>query len=177
MTFDVVPGRDEGQLFTLPDGTRLAPIICWENLFAPFVRRRVGEGVDVIVHLVNLYWFGKSEAPLQHHLASVLRAVENRVPIVIASNAGPSAVIDGWGRVLAEERQLFSAGLITAAVPKGSGPTFYTRFGDVFAGLAALLTILALWQAVRPGRAARPKGDGRRRHSRDRPDGPHRKSA
>ena len=158
MTFDVVPGRDEGGLFTLPDGTRLAPIICWENIFSSFVRRRVGEGADVVVHLVNLYWFGRTEAPLQHRLPSVLRAVENRVPVVVASNLGPSTVIDGWGRIVAGEPRLFAPGLVTASVPKGSGPTFYTRFGDVFAVLAILVSMAAAAQGLTRGDPTRPGG-------------------
>ena len=170
MTFDVIPGKDEHFTFTLADGTRLAPIICWENLFAPFVRERVKGGADVVVHLTNLYWFGKSEAPLQHRLATILRAVENRVPIVVASNAGPSAIIDGWGRIVSDETRLFAPGLVTASVPKGSGPTFYTRFGDVFAILAVLVAIVGVAQglarrapaptAARRGHPGRPRRAG-----------------
>ena len=171
MTFDVVPGRGEGSLLALPDGTRLAPIICWENLFSTLVRRRVEAGADVVVHAANLYWFGRTEAPLQHRLASVLRAVENRVPVVVASNLGPSTVIDGWGRIVAGEPRLFAPGLVTAAVPRGSGPTLYTRFGDVFAGLAILAALAAIAQGMarretgpaRRGRPGKPRrGNGRR---------------
>ena len=166
MTFDVVPGRGEGSLLALPDGTRLAPIICWENLFSTLVRRRVAAGADLVVHQANLSWFGRTEAPLQHRLATVLRAVENRVPVVVASNLGPSTVIDGWGRIVADEPRLFAPGLVTASVPKGSGPTFYTRFGDVFAWLTTLLVIAGLALAHRPEPPPPSRSKERRRDRR-----------
>jgi apolipoprotein N-acyltransferase len=163
MTFDVVPGLGEGSLLTLPDGLRLAPVICWENLFSTLVRHRVEAGADVVVHAANLYWFGRTEAPLQHRLPTILRAVENRVPVVVASNLGPSTVIDGWGRVVAKPPKLFAPGIVTAVVPRGSGPTFYTRFGDVFAWLTILIAAWGLASSFRPEKRMSSKSKRRKR--------------
>lgn len=77
-------------------------------------------------------------------VASILRAVENRVPVVIASNTGPSAIIDPWGRVLAELPRLFVEGVAVADVPLGGRPTLYTRWGDSFAFAMAAVAALAL---------------------------------
>ena len=87
--------------WALADGTRIAALICWENLFVEQTRDAVGQGAQVIVQLTNDAWFGHSAASRQHNLASVLRAVESRVPVVITSNAGPSQIIDADGRVRA----------------------------------------------------------------------------
>jgi apolipoprotein N-acyltransferase len=63
-TFDVVPGDGPG-LFRLADGTPLAPLICWENLFSGFVRRSAAGGARLLVQLTNDNWFGRTAAPLQ----------------------------------------------------------------------------------------------------------------
>jgi apolipoprotein N-acyltransferase len=78
-------------------------------------------------------WFGRTAEPLQHNLPSVLRAVENRVPVVVASNTGPSKVVDAYGRVVARAPGLFEEDVVIGEVALGAGGTLYTRIGDVFA--------------------------------------------
>jgi len=139
--FDVMPGR-ERRTFRLPDGTRFAVLICWENGFAELARRSVRDGARLLVHITNDNWFGRSAEPRQHVLASVLRAVENRVPVVLASNGGPSELIDSRGRVRAELSDLYSEGTLAAELSLASGPSLYTRFGDWFV-LAAAVSLAA----------------------------------
>ena len=141
----VLPG-DRRLTWTLPGGLQILPLICWENLFPDFVRRGVQRGARVIVQLTNDNWFGRSAAPRQHNLASVLRAVENRRPVVIASNTGPSQIIGPRGRVLAESGELFTQDVIGAVVPVGPpGQTVYTRFGDIFVLLVFAWLMAVVW--------------------------------
>jgi apolipoprotein N-acyltransferase len=144
--------------FWLPDGTRLGVLICWENLFPDFVRSWVRDGSRLLVHLTNDNWFGPTGAPRQHNLASVLRAVENGVPVLIASNTGPSQVIDPRGRVLAEESRLFSEGVVAARVPAGEAGTFYTRWGDLFSVLCSATAAAGIASRFLPGPAAKRRG-------------------
>jgi apolipoprotein N-acyltransferase len=139
--FDTIPG-DGQQVFALPDGTLVGTLICWENLFADFVRAWVRDGARLLVQLTNDNWFGPTAAPWQHNLASVLRAVENRGPLVIASNTGPSQIVDPHGRIRAAVPGLFVQGVAVAEVPLASEGTVYTRAGDLF--VLALVTALAL---------------------------------
>lgn len=141
---DLQPGARR-HVFTTPTGLAFAPLICWENLFAEHVRLSVRDGARLLVQLTNDNWFGETAAPRQHNLASVLRAVENRTPMVIASNTGPSAVIDATGRVVAEAPGTFTEAVVTGRVAPGSGGTFYTRAGDWFTALAAAATLAALF--------------------------------
>jgi apolipoprotein N-acyltransferase len=162
----MTPGEVQRQ-FMLPDGARVGVLICWENLFADFVRPAVQDGAQLLVQLTNDAWFGRTGAPRQHNLASVLRAVENRTPVVIASNAGPSQIIDPYGRVTASVPTLFSEGVATDAVPLGSGGTPYTHAGDLFA-LAAFACValeglrgfvqrlLVQWAGACPDAGGRP---------------------
>ncbi len=89
-------------------------------------------GADLLVNLVNDAWLGKKHAPAQHSSASVLRAVENGVPVVVASNWGPSLIIDPKGRIL-KRSDAFSYDTVTGDVPLQKKKTVYTRYGDLFA--------------------------------------------
>ncbi|MEO8835167.1 MAG: apolipoprotein N-acyltransferase, partial [Caldimonas sp.] len=126
-----------------PTPIRLAATICWESEFADLARFAVVGGARLLVQLTNDAWFGDSRAAAQHNMASVLRAVENGVPVVLASNAGPSQVIDARGRVLSRVEGFGRHGIAVATVTIGSaGGTWYSRAGDVFSfacvGFAAL---------------------------------------
>ena len=136
----------------LQDGLRIGVLICWENEFAALSRQAVQGGAQLIVQLTNDAWFGHTRAAEQHNAASVLRAVENRVPIVIASNTGPSQVIDAYGRVQARVAGRFEQGVAVAGVSVGTAGTPYSRTGELFSFGCVACAALAL---LRPGRAQR----------------------
>jgi apolipoprotein N-acyltransferase len=131
-------------------------------------RESVNNGAQ-IVQLTNDVWFGHSAAPRQHNLMSVMRAVENRVPVVIASNTGPSQIIDGYGRVVAGVPGLFTEGLATGTMHTGTTGTLYSADGDVFVltvltwfgVLFAWRTVTGLWAGEHQPFAWQPRGWGR----------------
>ena len=69
-----------------------------------------------------------------------MRAIENDRWILSATNTGLTASIDPWGRVAAEvprkERTTLDAPYALV-----SGTTFYTRHGDWFALLCAIISV------------------------------------
>jgi len=138
--------------FPLEDGLLVTPIICWENLFPDFVREAVKDRADMVVHLVNDNWFGPTAAPYQHNMASVLRAVENRLPIIVASNTGPSEIIGPDGRVLARAPGTFRPCVIAAEVPVPKTRTLFTRYGEIFPLLCFLLLIPLLYYRAKKRR-------------------------
>ncbi len=131
--------------FTLPEGVHFSTMICWENLFPAYVRTLAENDSRLIVQLTNDAWFGKTAAPYQHNLASVLRAVENHIPIIQASNTGPSQWIDKNGRILAELPYLFEPGATAAELFLKTQSTFYSRFGDLFVYLALVISLYGLF--------------------------------
>lgn len=133
-SFGITPGT-KPILFSLGRGIEILPIICWENLFADFVRSGVDRGADLVVHLANDNWFGRTAAPYQHLRASQLRAVENGVSVVAASNTGPSELIDPRGRIIRRFDRPFTAGWIEADVPIDRVPTLFSRCGNWIPGL------------------------------------------
>ena len=145
---EMAPG-ERAQLFNVTTDLSIGTLICWENLFAPLARESVHDGAQILVQLTNDVWFGHSAAPKQHNLMSVMRAVENRVPVVIASNTGPSQIIDGYGRVVAGVPGLFTEGLAMGSIQTGTGSTLYTDVGDVFVlSVLAWLGVLFAWRSV-----------------------------
>ena len=83
---------------------------------------------------------GKSSASYQHMSMGVLRAVENRVPIVRAANTGISGAIKATGK-LKDKTELFVEDFrVTQISPKTNSNTFYSLNGDVFSWLCLLLT-------------------------------------
>lgn len=131
--FESVAGKGYRR-YTLEDKVVVSPIICWENIFADYVRQLVKkEKPHLIAQLTNDNWFGYTAAPYQHNIASVFRAVENRIPVVVASNCGPSQLIDSYGRVIKEVSEIFVPQTLVGEVNlKNEGETFYTKNGDMF---------------------------------------------
>ncbi|HJT21153.1 MAG TPA: apolipoprotein N-acyltransferase [Nitrospira sp.] len=134
-TFQKVPG-DRPAVYTAPQGFVFSPLICWENLFPELARESVRNGAQVLVVLTNDGWFGRTAEPIQHNLASVLRAIENRVPIVVSSNSGPSHIIDAYGRVIIQAPGIFREEVVTGGVQLGPSGTLYTHMGDILVFIA-----------------------------------------
>src|SRR5690606_33133207 len=78
-------------------GGRFAPLICYEILFPEYVRRIAAKDAAYLVNFTNDRWYGLRQQPRQHLAYAVLRAVENRRPLVRPTNSGISAIIDRRG--------------------------------------------------------------------------------
>jgi apolipoprotein N-acyltransferase len=117
-------------------------VICYEIIFPDLVRRFVDRGARMLTTITNDAWFGRTAAPFQHFSMAVLRAVENRVPVARAANTGVSGFIDARGRVLAATGIFTEAYLVRDLAPAVGKKTFYTRYGDIFAWLCVLASIV-----------------------------------
>ncbi|RBP51076.1 apolipoprotein N-acyltransferase [Arenicella xantha] len=124
------------------------PIICWENLFAGFVKKSLSKESNIIIDIVNDNWFGNTPAPYQHNNISVFRAIENGLPLVISSNTGPSQIIDSNGRVLAMSDEIFEPSTVIADVRLRSTRTIYFYIGDIFIVFCILVLTIALVMTI-----------------------------
>ena len=138
---DFTPGR-ERVIFPL-EGAPFGTVICYEVIFPDLFRRFVHDGARFMVNITNDAWFGDSGGPLQHLAMVPLRAVENRVAVARAANTGVSALVSPSGRI-GPELPLFHRGVLRIEVPLRGAPTFYTRFGDLFAYACGAVTAAAL---------------------------------
>ena len=124
-------------------GGRLGVFICYEAIFPYITRAMVTNGATLLVNITNDAWYGRSSAPYQHFSIALFRAVENRRALIRAANTGISGFIDPAGRVL-DSTDLFVDTAVVKSVPLISRISFYTRFGDLFAGACLAATALVL---------------------------------
>ncbi|MGA7513765.1 MAG: apolipoprotein N-acyltransferase [Candidatus Sulfotelmatobacter sp.] len=124
-------------------GTKLGVFICYESVFPGEVRQFADQGAQVLVNLSNDGWYGDSGAYAQHLNQTRMRAIENDRWILSATNTGVTASIDPYGRTVARLPRKERAALV-APYALTSVTTFYTRHGDWFAWLCAIISAGAL---------------------------------
>jgi apolipoprotein N-acyltransferase len=81
--------------------------------------------------LTNDGWLGNTTGPYQHYQVAILRAIENRVPVVRSANTGISGVILANGRTVHKE-SLGERAVFKSSISRGNTGSVYSRFGDVF---------------------------------------------
>jgi apolipoprotein N-acyltransferase len=118
-------------------------LICFEIIFPELARMQAQNGAHVLVNLTNDAWYGMTSAPYQHLSMAVFRAVETKRPLIRAANTGISAFINPLGRIL-DQSDIFTEAVLERELilPTTVSPTFYVRFGDVFALLALLSSMM-----------------------------------
>ena len=117
--------------------TRFGVLICYEGIFPSLSRRLVARGARLLVNISNDAWYGDTSAPYQHLSMVALRAIENRVPVVRATNTGITALIDRTGRIR-KATPLFVPDVVVDDVHLTRARGLYTRIGDTFAVLCLL---------------------------------------
>jgi apolipoprotein N-acyltransferase len=128
-------------------GTKLGVFICYESIFPDEVRRFAANGAQVFVNLSNDGWYGDSGAYAQHLKQARMRAVENGRWLLRATNTGVTASIDPYGRIVARAPRKVRMAL-PAPYALSNVTTFYTRYGDWFAMLCAIISAGALLTRV-----------------------------
>ncbi|MDH5561056.1 MAG: apolipoprotein N-acyltransferase, partial [Deltaproteobacteria bacterium] len=117
----------EHKVFDLA-GMRMIPLLCYESLFPLFVGEAAQTAPKGGVLLVQSQdgWYGETSASEVHTATTVLRAVENRLPLVHAINNGPSSIILPSGRIHFQT-PAFKKGSWAADMPydETSGGSFY----------------------------------------------------
>ena len=138
---DFTPGESREPLPA--DGTKLGVFICYESVFPDEIRQPAAKGAEVYVNISNDGWYGDSGAYAQHLKQVRMRAVENARWILRDTNTGVTASIDPYGRVVASVPRKIRT-VLEAPYALSSVTTFYTRHGDWFAYLCAIICVVAL---------------------------------
>ena len=102
-------------------------LICYEIIFPDEIAAQ-GARPGWLINVTNDAWFGSSAGPYQHFHQAQVRAVEQGLPVARAANTGISAVVDPYGRILAEIG-LGAKGIIDIELPKVGPTTTYVQFG------------------------------------------------
>jgi apolipoprotein N-acyltransferase len=132
-------------------GQRIAPNICYEDLFGEELGARFIDpdlAPTVFANVSNLGWFGNSTAIDQHLQISRMRALEFQRPFIRATNTGATVIIDYQGRVQATLPRL-TQGVLNGVVEGRSGTTPYAwwvaRFGLWPMWVISLLLVVTAW--------------------------------
>jgi len=129
----ITPGN-ELKLFSL-NGHKIAPLVCFENIFPDMTRELNIKGAQVFLVITNDSWFGKSAGPYQHFAHNVMRATESGKYFIQASLTGVSGVISPEGKIVetieSDGKRIFVPGTLSFKAPLKEGKTFYSRFGEV----------------------------------------------
>ncbi|HEX4424660.1 MAG TPA: apolipoprotein N-acyltransferase [Terriglobales bacterium] len=122
---------------------KLGVFICYESIFPDEIRQLSANGAQVFVNISNDGWYGDSGAYAQHLKQARMRAVENARWVLRDTNTGVTASIDPYGRVVATVPRKIRTALL-APYALSNVTTFYTRHGDWFAYLCAIISVVAL---------------------------------
>ena len=129
----------------LPLGDAKAGVmICFESHFGELSREYVRNGADAIIEMTNDGYLGPTPVLRQHLANAVFRAVETNRPVLRVTNVGITAYINERGEVL-DAAESYTDATRVWSVPKSDGSqTFYVRYGDWFAWLCSVVTIVLL---------------------------------
>ncbi|MBZ5528189.1 MAG: apolipoprotein N-acyltransferase [Acidobacteriia bacterium] len=135
----------EARVGRLPGGRGFGVFICYESIFPGEVRRFAAGGAELLVNISNDGWFGRSTAPEQHLRIARVRAVENRRWLLRVTNNGYTVSVDPYGRIVA---RLPVDARLAGDLPYDfrADETLYTRWGDWFAWLCALISAILVLQ-------------------------------
>ncbi len=141
------------------EGIDIGVAICFESVFPDHFRKFVKEGASVMGILTNDAWFVGTAFPEQHFAMAPFRAVENRIAVFRCANGGVSGVVDKFGRTLtplitpnATQEVLVARVPLAHGDTAAGGQTLYTRYGDWFPILCAMLCIGWLAWKIYEGR-------------------------
>lgn len=152
---DLVPDDfDAGKEFTVLElhakPIKLGPLVCFEDTVADLARNFVLLGAQTFAVVTNDGWFLKSAGSVQHLHNAIFRCVENKIPMIRATNSGVTCAIDRFGVVREVLRDAsgstFIQGVLFSkiAVPTSPQPTFFTRYGEIFSISCLVISLLAL---------------------------------
>lgn len=126
-----------------PGLPEIAPLVCYEAIFPGEVTPEAGGSSrpGFMLNVTNDGWFGRTPGPYQHLAQARLRTIEEGLPLVRAANTGVSAVIDPYGRILAQ-LPLGVDAVLDAPLPQKIAPPVYAR-GSFIAPLMLWILMLA----------------------------------
>ena len=115
-------------------GQRVAPNICYEDLFGEELAARFGNATHaptMFANISNIGWFGDSIAIPQHMQISRLRSFEFERPMLRATNTGATVVIDHHG-VVTHSLPPHTRGVLQATVQGRDGSTPFAWWASRF---------------------------------------------
>jgi apolipoprotein N-acyltransferase len=123
-------------------GLRCAALICFEGLYPDLVRGAARhDRPDLLLHLVNNGWFGRSLEERQCLASWVFRAVETRTPFLSCANGGITCAVAPDGRILGRIDRVMEEGWLHVRVPPRWPEPLFLRGGFLLPPVLLLLLV------------------------------------
>lgn len=137
---------------SVPGLPLVSPLVCYEAIFSAEVLPQIlppGQNArsGILFNVTNDGWFGRYGGPQQHFAQARLRSIEEGLPLIRAANTGISAVVDPYGRVLAE-LPVGIEGVLDSKLPNPLPATPFAKLGN-FPALGMFLLLFAISLANR----------------------------
>ncbi len=125
--------------------------VCYESIFGDEVRQFAKNGAEVLVNISDDGWYGDSGAPWQHLNMARMRAIENHRWVLRSTNTGITTAIDPYGRTdYQAPRHVRGAFAFPFEFEPARDLTIYTRYGDWFAWLCVIVSVVVLAASKTP---------------------------
>lgn len=128
------------------DSVNIGTIICIESIYPEVARDMVLNGANVLCVITNDAWYNGTWGPQQHYNIARMRAIEQRRPLIRCAMSGVSGLINPDGTsdtaILAQCTPQTRGAITTTVTPRNT-ETFYARFGQPWAPVALILSLLA----------------------------------
>ncbi len=129
--------------FIANDGTKVAPIICYESVYGEYVTGFVKNKAAFLAIITNDAWWNETQGHKQHLTFASLRAIETRRDIARSANTGISAFINQKGDITSRTKYGEKTAL-RGHVHLNDKMTFYVKHGDYIAYLSMGILMLLL---------------------------------
>ena len=139
--------QKERSVFTSKDGTKIAPVICYESIYGEYTTGYVRNGANALVIMTNDGWWDHTAGHKQHLRFASLRAIETRRGIARAANTGISGFINQRGEILGTTKYDEPVAL-SGTIKLNNDITFYVRYGDLIARIALFLSALLILNLI-----------------------------
>ncbi len=124
-------------------GITIAPVICYESIYADYTTEYMRAGAELIFIITNDGWWDDTPGYRQHLHIGKLRAIENRRQMARSANTGISCFIDEFG-VISQATGWWQEAVITADLTPNNEMTFFTKFGDILSYTCVALALLII---------------------------------
>ncbi len=140
-TISVKTTQQERSVFKGNDGTKIAPIICYESVYGEYVTGYIKNGAEFLGIITNDAWWSETQGHKQHLSLARLRAIETRRDIARSANTGISAFINQKGEITSQT-QYNQKTALRGKVTLNQKQTLYVLWGDYIAKVAILITVI-----------------------------------
>ena len=135
--------QDKREIFKLNNGTKVAPIICYESVYGEYVTQYVRNGAQFLAIITNDGWWSESQGYKQHLSYAKIRSIETRRSIARSANTGSSAIINKKGEII-KKLEYNKRGTLNGNIGLSNHITFYVKYGDIIYRFSLFFFIIIL---------------------------------